>query len=287
MNGQGEGLTCVVTGATSGIGRETARLLAGRGGTLIGVGRDPQRCEEAARDIRRSAENARVLFLPADLSSQSELRGLAARIAAQVDRIDVLVNNAGTFTLARKETVDGVEMQLAVNWLAGFTLTGLLMPKLQAAKAARIVTLSSGSHFAGRMRWDDMGMHRGYHGLKAYNRSKLATVLFTYELARRLPIGSPLRVHAVDPGLVRTDIGAKGSGRFVQMVWRIRTRGGISPARAAESVVFCASDPSIAHRTGLYWKECRPLPSSRISYDAGEAGRLWRLGESLSGIRYP
>ena len=179
-------MTSIVTGATSGIGRELVKLLAARGGRVIGVGRSAERCSQAQQDIRDATGNPRVAYLKADLSSQVEVRELAAAIAASEAHIDVLVNNAGVFTLSRRETVDGLETQLAVNWLAAFMLTGLLLPRLSAAPGSRVVNVSSGSHFSGTMHWSDLGLRRGYHGLKAYDQSKLAAVLFTYELARRL-----------------------------------------------------------------------------------------------------
>ena len=202
-------------------------------------------------------------------------------------RVDVLVNNAGTFTLTRRETVDGLETQLAVNWLSAFMLTGLLLPLLKEAHGARVISLSSGSHFSGKMHWKDPGLRRGYHGLKAYDQSKLAVLLFTYELARRLDATAEISSHAVDPGLVKTDIGIKGNGSLVRWAWKIRTRNGISPMVAAQSVAFLASDTSLDGKTAGYWKECREMPSSPASHDLGDAARLWALGEKLSGVSYP
>jgi NAD(P)-dependent dehydrogenase (short-subunit alcohol dehydrogenase family) len=228
-----------------------------------------------------------VTFLTADLSSQSAVRKLAGEIFACSRRVDVLVNNAGVFTLARRETSDGLETQLAVNWLAGFMLTGLLMPLILKARFPRVVNVSSGSHFAGTMHWNDLGLRRGYHGLKAYDQSKLAAVLFTYELARRYHGAHGFAAHAVDPGLVKTQIAAKGNNGLVRMIWKIRTRKGISPARAAQSVVWCATDSYAGEKSGLYWKECRSLESSPESHDPLAAARLWEEGVSLCGVRYP
>jgi retinol dehydrogenase-12 len=281
------GKTCVVTGATSGIGFEVARILAGAGARVVCVGRDDTRVAEACSAIMADTGNTAVCGRCADLSSLAEVRALAAGLRAAAGTIDVLVNNAGTFTPTRRESADGNEMQLAVNWLSGFVLTGLLMPSLCAARKARVVTVSSGSHFSGRIHWDDIQLRRRYRGLAAYDQSKLATVLFTYELARRLGPCSPVSAYAVDPGLVRTDIGKKGNGRLVGLVWKIRTRRGITPREAAAAVAFCAMDGSTDGKTGLYWKEGAALPSSRRSYDTGDAGRLWEIGESLGGLRFP
>jgi NAD(P)-dependent dehydrogenase (short-subunit alcohol dehydrogenase family) len=286
-----------VTGATSGIGFELVRHIAGRGGNVLGVGRDHGRCRAAEQEIRACTGNPAVTYLVADLSSQSEIRALAREINRLCPVVDVLVNNAGVFTYTRKETADGLETQLAVNWLAAFMLTGLLLPHLLAAPYPRVVTVSSGSHFSGTMHWNDLGLKRGYQGLKAYDQSKLAGVLFTYELARRyrstpyvgaLPLNPPsVSAYAVDPGLVRTGIAAKGNNGLVRLVWEIRTRKGISAAQAAESVAWCAEDPVAGGKSGLYWKERRSLPSSPESYDPEASARLWELGERLCGVRYP
>lgn len=277
---------CVVTGATSGIGLEVARIMAAAGHRVIGLGRDPDRCVAAEETIRRENGCARVSFETADLSSRVGVRWAADRITCAVDHVDVLVNNAGTFSFFRRVTADSLEMQLAVNWLAGFALTGLLLPRLLAAPRARVVTVSSGSHFAGRMRWNDLQLRRGYNGLKAYDQSKLATVLFTKELARRLGPGAPLCTYAVDPGLVRTEIGSKGAGPVVRLVWKVRTRNGIPAQRAALSVCYCALAPEAAARTGLYWKECAPVAASRRAEDELDALKLWEIGQSLSAVRY-
>jgi retinol dehydrogenase-12 len=284
----------VVTGATSGIGLETARILAqqsargahGEAALLIGVGRDRERCERVRAELLAGAPEARVHFEVADFASLSEVRAAAARISSTVDHVDVLVNNAGTFTFRRQPTVDGLETQLAVNWLAGFLLTGLLMPRLAASPKARIVTISSGSHFSGRMHWNDLQLRRGYDGLKAYDQSKLATVLFTRELARRLGPRSPVSAYAVDPGLVKTAIGAKGAGSIVRAIWKARTRKGIPSCRAAESVCWCALDESAEGESGLYWKEREAVPPSARAMDLLDAVRLWELGESLSGEQF-
>jgi retinol dehydrogenase 12 len=281
-----KGMTCVVTGATSGIGREVARQLAVRGAHVIGVGRDPERCAESAHALH-AATGAEVEMETADLASQAAIRALAARLSARLRQIDVLVNNAGTFTFTRQESPDGVEMQMAVNWLAGFLLTGLLFPLLTEAPEARVIALSSGSHFTGRIRWDDTQIRRGYHGLKAYDATKLAALLFSYELARRVGPASSISTYAVDPGLVKTDIGMKGNGALVKGIWKLRTRNGISPEQAAASVVVCAAEARARGKTGLYWKEGAPLCSSPRSYNKQDAQRLWSLGEELCGVCYP
>jgi retinol dehydrogenase-12 len=282
-----EGKVCVVTGATSGIGLETVKLLAAHGSHVIGIGRNGARCAAARENILAGNPGASVWFETADLSSLEQVRDVARRIGSMVGHLNVLVNNAGTFTFTRKRSADGFELQLAVNWLAGFSLTGLLLPLLAAAPGARVVTVSSGSHFAGRIHWKDLQLTRGYNGLKAYDQSKLATVLFTRELARRLGRGSTIDAYAVDPGLVRTDIGAKGGSALVQMIWRLRTRKGISARAAARSVYYCAMAEDADGQSGLYWKECASLPPSPRAVDGLDALKLWEMGEQLSGTVYP
>jgi retinol dehydrogenase 12 len=278
--------TSVVTGATSGIGFEVARILAGRGGQVIGVGRDRQRCEAAARRLREVTGNPRVRFEIADLSSLAQVRALAGRILAACPRIDVLVNNAGGFTFRWQATAEGLERQFALNYLSGCLLTRLLLPALQGPRGpsserdagrARVVMVSSGSHYTGRMHWKDVGMRRFYNGLAAYDQSKLACVLFTRELARRLGPGSDVSVAAVDPGLVSTDIGLKGTNALVRLVWRLRAHKGISAAESAATVAWLALDPSVGSRSGLYWKECTVETPSRRARDDHEAARLWDL----------
>lgn len=278
--------TAIVTGATSGIGFETARMLAQRGGLVIGVGRDAGRCAAARNALSGAAAAGTVVFETADLSSREDIVRLCRKIQTMTARLDVLVNNAGTFTFSRTVTPDGLEMQFAVNYLAGFLLTGLLLPLLRSAPAARIIATSSGSHFAGRMHWADLMLEKGYQGLKAYDQSKLATVLFTKELARRLGPGSTIGTYAVDPGLVKTDIGIKGNNRLVRLAWRIRTRGGISAEQAARSLFYCAVDPAAEGKTGLYWKECRTREPSKAASDDSEAARLWKVSQELCGFSY-
>jgi retinol dehydrogenase-12 len=287
MSAELKGRTYVVTGSTSGIGLEVARRLAVRGGTVLGVGRDARRCREAEQEIRAATGNSAVTILTADLSSQSEIHALAERVSALSPAIDALINNAGVFTLHRRETADGLETQLAVNWLAAFMLTGLLMPRLLRSPCPRVVTVSSGSHFSGTIHWEDIGLKRGYQGLKAYDQSKLAVVLFSRELSRRYRTEPHLTTYAVDPGLVKTQIAAKDNNGLVRLIWKIRTRNGISAAQAAESVAWCAFDSAAAGRTGLYWKEREPLPPSSESCDPHAARRLWELAEKLCGVRYP
>ncbi len=276
----GRRMVCVVTGATSGIGFEVARILAGKGAEVVGVGRDLQRCDAAARSLRALTGNPLVRFEVADLSSLAQVRALAGRLAGALDRIDVLVNNAGGFAFTRRLTAEGIERQFALNYLSAFLLTRLLLPVMPAA---RVIMVSSGSHYTGRIHWRDVGLRPFYNGLVAYDQSKLALVLLTRELARRLGPGSPVAVYAADPGLVRTDIALKGTNALVRAIWRIRTRGGISPSEAAATLTWLALDGQAAGKSGLYWRACRAEEPSRRARDPVDARRLWALSEELCG----
>lgn len=278
------GRTCLVTGATSGIGFETALILARHGARLIGVGRDPARCADAAARIGAAVPEAAVRFEVADLSSQEAVRALAARVAHRESRLDVLINNAGLFTFDRRTSVDGIELQLAVNHLAPFLLTHELLPLLAAAPRARVVFVSSGTHVRGRIRWRDPGRRRLYNGLAAYAQSKLAVLMTAVELARRLGPSSTIAAFAVDPGLVRTGIGTKDGSPIVRWIWGLRAARGIEPRQSAESVAWVAMEPSIQALTGRYWKGRRTLPSSRLSTDPAACRRLWQLSACLCGI---
>ena len=200
-----EGKVCLVTGATAGIGLVTALELARQGARVIGVGRSPERCAEAARQIREQTGTSAVEFLVADLSSQAEVRRLANQVKAATGRLDVLVNNAGLIRLEREVTVDGLEMTFALNHLAYFLLTNLLLDTLKASTPARIVSVASAAHQGCKMNFDDLQGETKYSPWRAYQQSKLANILFTRELARRLE-GTGVTANALHPGYVRTQI---------------------------------------------------------------------------------
>jgi NAD(P)-dependent dehydrogenase (short-subunit alcohol dehydrogenase family) len=295
MKGKSGGLSgklCVVTGATSGIGLATARALARLGGRVVAVGRDQGRARAALRAL--SAETQEGESAPryelADLSLMREVSALASRLSAAYEHIDVLVNCAGAYTARRVLTPEGLETQFAVNYLAPFLLTTSLLPRLTAAPAARIITVSSNSHYYGRICWRDPSLGRFYLGLWAYEQSKLAEVLFSYELVRRLGPDSPVAVYVADPGLVNTDMGQKQGFNASSLFWSLRRRAGASPEVPAGDIAFLASSEEVAGLTGLYWRDRRPKPSSRRSYDEAAARRLWALSErmlSVLGSRWP
>lgn len=282
--------TYVITGATSGIGLAAAEILASRGANVIGVGRSPERCRAAEKNLRASNPAARVTYLVADLALQSEVRRLAVEIRQRVALrenaagLDGLINNAGVFTFWMALTAEGFETQWAVNHLAPFLLTCELLPQLQAAPTARVVTVSSGSHYSTRLRWEDIQLRRRYSGLLAYSQTKLSNVLFTVELNRRLGEGSSVWAFAADPGLVKTDIGLKGNPGLARWVWLRRRAAGISPAQSAQGVVYLAVEPSIHQSAEIYWKHSQPKAPSKHALDAESAHRLWRISAQMCGI---
>lgn len=281
--------TIAVTGATSGIGLETARQLAGLGADVIGIGRSPERCRAAEDELRAGRRSPAVSCITADLALQSEVRRAAAEIrrllaANGKSALDGLVNNAGTFTYWMELTAEGFETQWAVNHLAPFLLTLELLPLLQAAPAARVVTVSSASHYGARLDWDDLQLRRRYNGLRAYGRTKLANVLFTAELNRRLGSGSSVRAFAADPGLVKTDIGLKGTPALARWVWSLRRSGGISAAESARGIVYLLTEPGLEETDQVYWKHGRPKTPSRFSQDPLAAARLWAESERMCGL---
>ncbi|MEW5869835.1 MAG: SDR family NAD(P)-dependent oxidoreductase [Chloroflexota bacterium] len=283
--------TIVVTGATSGIGLATAQILVQQGISVIGVGRSAERCARTEADLCSLNPVVRVAFLVANLSLLKQVRSLGQAVRQQLHTWDIhcldgLVNNAGTFTFWQTLTPEGFEMQWAVNHLAAFLLTHELLPLLTASPAARVVTVSSGSHYGTRLRWNDIQLRRGYNPLLAYKQTKLANVLFTAELNRCLGPGSTVRAFAADPGLVNTEIGFKSNPGLARWIWDLRRRGGISPAESARGVAFLVTESSIQNSSEIYWKHGKPKAPNRYALDASAASRLWDLSAQMCGINW-
>jgi NAD(P)-dependent dehydrogenase (short-subunit alcohol dehydrogenase family) len=273
---------CLVTGATSGIGLVTARELVRRGARVVVVGRDPARCENAVRKIADATGGRQAETLLADLSSQRQVRELARQFRERHGRLDVLVNNAGGLWLERRLTEDGLEMTFAVNHLAYFRLTHLLLDTLKASAASRVVNVASAAHRGATLDFNDLQGERGYSGWQAYCRSKLANILFTYELARRLQT-TGVTANALHPGWVATGFGG-GNG------WRGRLLRGVAALFAlgeeagARTSVYLATSPEVEGVTGRYFDRERPVASSPASLDEDAARRLWRVSEELTGV---
>jgi len=295
MNNNLKDKNIVITGATAGIGRAAARALAAQGANVIGVGRSGARCAETQKVILEEYPTARLSFITADLSSQRAVHRLADQIRALFEspeeaRLDVLVNNAGTVSSWYTTTEDGYELQFAVNHLAPFLLTHELLPLLMAAPQGRVITVSSKSHRGARIHWDDVMNRKGYNCLRAYKQSKLANVLYSYEFNRRMAGSkncSQVRAFAVDPGLVNTEIGLKGTAGIERWVWGRRRGGGLTPEQGAETIVHLAAVETLEDSDSPYWKDCTPRQPSAYARREHEASRLWAISEQLCGVESP
>jgi retinol dehydrogenase 12 len=279
MNGK----VCLVTGATSGIGAETAKQLARLGATVILIGRSADKSAVAVARIKRQTGNAAVEYLLADLSSHKEIRQLAQQCKDKYPRLDVLVNNAGVVMMRRKESVDGIEMTWAVNHLGYFLLTNLLLDILIASAPSRIVNVASALHAQARINFDDLQGKRSYNPLNAYNHSKLANILFTYELALRMA-GTGVTANALHPGGVRTNLVARNGGLFKWFVQPLFNLQAISVEQGARTSVYLASSPEVEVVTGKYFGKCQEWRSSPDSYDEAAARRLWQVSAEITGI---
>ena len=283
------GKTYAVTGATSGIGLATAEQLVQQGAAVIGIGRSQERCDKAKKHLLGINPQANVAYCLADLSLQSEIRNLRGKIEQALHEmgtkhLDGLVNNAGTFTYWLSLTPEGFEKQWAVNHLAPFLLTYELLPLLLAAPAARVVTVSSASHYQGRLNWNDLQLLQRYNGLRAYQNTKLANVLFSLEFNRQMGPGSTVRAFAADPGLVNTEIGLKGTPALVRWFWKRRSAGGKPPSVPAAGVVFLLTDPSLHDTNEVYWKYDQAKQPSKRALNEDDAFRLWGASELMCGI---
>jgi NAD(P)-dependent dehydrogenase (short-subunit alcohol dehydrogenase family) len=282
------GRTAVVTGATSGIGLATALTLAQNGACVIGIGRNAQRCQKAESEIRVAWPEAKIQFLLADLSSQSQVRSLARDSASELARLNtaclyVRVNNAGTYSQKKVTTTDGIELTFATNHLAPFLLTHKLLPLFKASPTGRVITVSSDSHYNATINPQTAANPSFYFGLQAYARSKLANVLFTAEFNRRMA-DSNVHAFAVDPGLVKTDIALKGQPLFSRLIWKLRSSAGVEPEVPARTILFLASDNSVQNSPENYWFNSRPKRCSPLAARPDLANELWQVSCKLCGL---
>ncbi len=277
------GRVCVITGATRGIGRATAEALGGAGATLVLVCRQRVDGEEVAARIAAAGAGPPPTVVEADLSSQAAVRKAADQIRSQFDRLHVLVNNAGLIPRRRETTVDGLEMQLAVNHLAPFLLTNLLLEPLRAGAPSRIVMVTSTTHHGAEIDFDDLQSERSYNAEDVYAVTKLMNLLFTYELARRLR-GSGVTANALHPGAVATRLLADYMRVPLARVALARTFGA-SPEQGADTVVYLASAPDVAVTTGKYFTNRQETRSSPASYDEQVARHLWEVSAELTGLQ--
>ena len=274
----------LVTGSNTGIGKATALGLAGLGATIVASARSEEKGRRAVEEIRHETANPEVHLLVGDLGSLAGVRALAAEFVERWDRLDVLVNNAGVFLSERSETVDGFETTFAVNHLAPFLLTHLLLDRLEASAPSRIVNVASQAHVGAVLDFDDLGSSRAYSTMDVYGKSKLANILFTRELARRLE-GRGVTANSLHPGVVRSDLGADGDMRgFFRFGWRLIQPFLISPARGARTSIYLASSPEVEGVSGEYFDKCKPSRSSSASKDMDAAARLWRVSAEMVGL---
>ena len=277
-----EGRICLITGATSGMGKESALGLARLGATVVLVARNKQKGEETLREIKRQSGNEKIDLLLADLSSQQEVRKLAADFKAKYQQLHVLLNNAGAVFAKRLTTVDGLEMTFALDHLAYFLLTNLLLDTIEASTPARIINISSQAQGVGKIHFDDLQSERSYglFGFTAYAQAKLANVMFTYELARRLQ-GTGVTVNAVGPGPVSTNFGIGNGGLFAGLT-KLAMRSAKTPADAAKTAIRLASAPEFEGETGKFYYNEREISSSKLSHNVATQKRLWDVSEELT-----
>jgi len=276
------GRTCIVTGATSGIGRATALALARAGARLVLVARNPEKAEQTRKELQAARPDAEISVHVADLARLDEIRRVAPLLLADCPRIDVLLNNAGIVSLERKLTPDGFESMFAVNHLAYYLLTRLLLDRLIETPGARIVNVASEAHRFARFDLDDLQSEKGFSGMRAYGASKLCNILFTRSLARRLE-GRDVTVNCLHPGGVSTNLGASDHW-FYKLVQPVASLFLRTPEQGARTSIYLCTAPELAGTTGLYFADEKPKKPSRQARDDEAAERLWNLSAEMVGL---
>ena len=276
-----QGKTVVITGATSGIGTETARALAARGARVVMINRNPEKAEGVADELRKTATGP-IELVRGDMSSLSSIRDAAAEVLERYPKIDVFISNAGVFRARRHETTDGLEEVFAVNHLAPFLLTNLLLERLRASAPSRIVIVASEAHRGAVLDFDNLLLQRRFNPWTAYSRSKLSNIMFTYALARRVE-GSGLTANCLHPGFVATRLGS-GNKIPIRPVYLLLKPFTISPKRGAETSVYLAGSPDVERVNGKYFDRKQESRSSRVSLEEEPQELLWKMSAELTGI---
>jgi retinol dehydrogenase-14 len=277
------GKVVLITGGTGGIGKATAIGLATIGARVGITGRDLARAKQAAAEIRAASGNPAVDAFAADLTSQAEVRRLAVAVLEAYPRLDVLVNNVGGFWAHRHPTADGLEHTFALNHLAPFLLTNLLQDRLTSSAPARVITVSSGAQAMGRIAFDDLQGARHYSGQRAYSQSKLANVMFTCELARRLA-GTGVTATCLHPGVVRTNFGAEDQVWWFKVISRMVRPLLKTPAQGAQTPIYLASSPAVEGVTGRFFANRKPKTANKLAYDRDMTARFWQVSADLVGM---
>jgi NAD(P)-dependent dehydrogenase (short-subunit alcohol dehydrogenase family) len=282
--GEMDGKTVLITGATNGIGKVAALELAKKGANVVIVGRNPAKTSETVAEIKAGSGNPNVEMIVADLSSMAEVRKVADAFKASHSRLDVLINNAGAVFADRQKTVDGYEMTFAFNHLAYFLLTNLLLDTLKASAPARIVNVSSAAHTNGVLNFDDLDSKKNYGmgGFRAYGLSKLANIMFTYELSRRLE-GTGVTANVLHPGLVGTGFGMNNN-RLMKFAMRLIAPFSLTPEQGADTIIYLASSPQVIGVSGKYWDKRKAIQSASVSYDETAQKKLWAVSEQMTGL---
>ena len=276
MNGK----TCLVTGGTNGIGKATAQALAQMGATVVMVGRNAPKTAQLVEEIRAASGNKNVDSLLADLSSQQEVRRLADEFKSKYRHLHVLLNNAGGTFTTRQLSVDGIEMTFALNHLAYFLLTNLLLDTIKASAPARIINVSSNAHSGGKIDFDNLEGERSYSSFGPYGNSKLANILFTTELARRLE-GTGVTVNALHPGLTSTGFGKNNPGFLMKIMGAVVPLIARSPEKGAETSIYLASSPEVQSITGKYFVDCKVTQPAPQATDSAVANKLWDVSAEM------
>lgn len=282
-NGGMGGKTVLITGGTSGIGKATAVAVAAMGADVVVVGRNPERGEAAVEEIRAQSHSEAVELILADLSVQSEVRRLADEFQERHDRLDVLANNAGLVQSKRTETEDSIETTLAINHLAPFLLTNLLLERLEESAPSRVITVSSEAQRWGNMDFEDIQSTRKYRGFPVYGMTKLANIMFTYELAERLK-GTGVTANCLHPGPVSTNFG-KNNGGPMALFFRLGKPFMRSPEQGADTLIWLAVSPDVEGVSGKYFSDRKEIEAKKVAYDPAARRRLWEISEDLTGVK--